>query len=230
MNSKTLIGVVAVVVIVIAVAAVAVGMGGGSEEKAPSGTVIIYDGNGGTYNGQTVEYSAISVVINSGWTNADYTLVSWNTSADGTGTTYHNNDSIGSDVAKPVRLYAQWAYVMKAGEITSTTSTQVDYSDISYILTGSDESATSLHNNAIIPSDPKIMVYYEEGKWDWVVNGNSFVATNSHGDTYTLTITFDDHASNVTYEVDRTIPTISFESNGNVTFNIHYSVHYNMAH
>ena len=106
----------------------------------------------------------------------------------------------------------------------------MDYSDISYILTGSDESATSLHNNAVIPSDPKIMVYYEEGKWDWVVNGNSFVATNSHGDTYTLTITFDDHASNVTYEVDRTIPTISFESNGNVTFNIHYSVHYNMAH
>ena len=66
MNSKTLIGVAVVVVIVVAVAAVAVGMGGGSEEKAPSGTVIIYDGNGGTYDGKTVEYSAISTVINSG--------------------------------------------------------------------------------------------------------------------------------------------------------------------
>ena len=107
MNSKALIGVVAVIIIV-AVAAVAIGMGGGDDENKGF-TGVVYDGNGGkTSNGDTTFRLTSEEVQSSLFTNGDMVFDGWNTKADGTGTAYKPGDSISYPEHGYVTLYAQW--------------------------------------------------------------------------------------------------------------------------
>jgi hypothetical protein len=100
MDKKTIIVVVVAVAIVI-VAAGIYGMSKSNETKS-----VTYNGNGGTYNGETTVTNDSNVVMYCEFTNGNYTFDSWNTKADGTGTSYN----MGGTVDYGMVLYAQWSY------------------------------------------------------------------------------------------------------------------------
>lgn len=233
MNGKSL---VAVIVVVILVAAVAIGISASinNNESTYENDVIIYNGNGGSYEGQTTHHSQSAIVFNAGFVNGDYTLTSWNTNPDGSGTDYHARDSVDADPGSPITLYAQWHYVMNLGESTQIPSTQVDYSDILWLIGGSEQGSSLLANGVIIDSSsPIILIYSEQGKWTWTMgsDGQTFIATNSHGDTYALSIKLTSGAVNVEYRIDESTgaPIITFDRTSNVGYDTSVIVHYNRS-
>ena len=95
----------------------------------------------GTMNNQVVTNNANQKVNSNAFKKAGYTFKSWNTSTDGTGTTYANSatvDSIAANNGATVTLYAQWAkdtytisYSLNGGSVSGNpTSYQVDTADI----------------------------------------------------------------------------------------------------
>ncbi len=109
MNNKVLVGIVAVVVIIVAVAAIGLGMNGndnGGDHGAD--TVIIYDGNGGTsFNNQHIVESNVATVSTMGFSYGDRVFLSWNTSADGTGTSYIEGMTVSATPGDSITLYAR---------------------------------------------------------------------------------------------------------------------------
>ena len=74
------------------------------------------DANGGTgaMANQTIADGAAAVLSENTFTKEDYKFAGWNTSADGTGTSYVDKASITSNLValgETVKLYAQWEYV-----------------------------------------------------------------------------------------------------------------------
>lgn len=95
----------------------------------------------GTMSNQSVTNNANQKINANAFKKAGYTFKNWNTSANGTGTTYANNvavDSIAASNGATVTLYAQWAkdtytisYNLNGGSATGNpTSYQVDTADI----------------------------------------------------------------------------------------------------
>ncbi len=76
-----------------------------SSYTAPKG--VTYLGNGGTYGTENSFVVDSSTVSANKFTLEGKTFVSWNTAADGSGTTYEAGDAI--DYYGAIRLYAQWA-------------------------------------------------------------------------------------------------------------------------
>ena len=192
MNSKTLIGVVAVVVIVVAVAAVAVGMGGGSEDKVPSGTSIIYDGNGGTYDGKSETYAVQDTVSTvCPFVNGTCHFGGWNSSADGTGTAYREGQKVDTS-SGPVRLYAQWVYQF---DVTSYSNSTTIFSAV--LVTGP-SSAHQIAAASIVnmPTSGVAGIYIEapEGVEYTIDENNRFIAQHGN-DSYTITIGLSEGAS-----------------------------------
>ncbi len=68
---------------------------------------VTYIGNGGTYGTESRFVVDSSTVSANRFTFEGKTFVSWNTAADGSGTSYEAGDTI--DYYGAIRLYAQWA-------------------------------------------------------------------------------------------------------------------------
>ncbi len=100
MDKKTIIVAVVAVAIVI-VAAGIYGLSNSNETKS-----VTYNGNGGTYNGETTISYESNTVVPCVFTDGNYSFDSWNTKADGTGTSYNEGESV--DYGST--LYAQWSY------------------------------------------------------------------------------------------------------------------------
>lgn len=77
---------------------------------------VTYNANGGvgTVDSQQKEYDIALVLKSQGYTRTGYTLSSWNTKADGTGTTYKLGSTYTANA--PLTLYAMW----KANSYTVT--------------------------------------------------------------------------------------------------------------
>lgn len=110
MDNKVVIAIVVAAVVICAGVGVAILVGNmGSEEKGVTEGVN-YHGNGGkTSEGRTIMGSTTHDVIGNIFKYDGYKFVSWNTKADGSGTTYKSGDYIAYASGEAVDLYAIWA-------------------------------------------------------------------------------------------------------------------------
>jgi len=98
MDSKTIIGIALVAIIVVAGISTVLTMGDDEVDG------ITYHGNGGTYDGEESYVFNDMKVAHNLFSNGSFQFLEWNTSADGTGTSYQPND-----VAEyNIDLYAIW--------------------------------------------------------------------------------------------------------------------------
>ena len=183
MDNKILIAVIAVVAVVI-VAAAAVVLLKGNDESFDG---VIYDGNGGkTEQGETTLKTNELVVKGSSFLRDGYDFVSWNTKADGSGTTYNEGDSVKSGT----KLYAQWDNSLKL-YVPLASYMMLDHEKVAlYIQSGNDESTRTeitAQGTFALPSNAKI-VYKGLGVYSTVsVNGNEMIFGNL-GDQVTVTL------------------------------------------
>ncbi len=107
MDQKIIYIVIAVVILAVAAVAIVLVSGEGSVDDSK---YVTYHGNGGTYDGKDTVYSsepkAASLNL---FTKEGYHATSWNTKANGSGTTY----SPGQSVSLGTHLYAQWSSMPK---------------------------------------------------------------------------------------------------------------------
>lgn len=105
---KKIVAILAVVVVVVVIAGLAVAMSVDEESnKVTEG--VNYHGNGGHLSNGNDLYGLTSHSVSENmFTNGDARFTSWNTKADGTGTTYHVGDYIDFASGKTVDLYAIW--------------------------------------------------------------------------------------------------------------------------
>ena len=210
MNSKTLIGVVAVVVIVVAVAAVAVGMGGGDDEN--KGFVgVVYDGNGGVTDDGKPTFRLTSTTVSNTWFAYEgHAFTGWNTSADGSGTSYAPGSTISYPAHGYVKLYAQWAPT-----INLTMGQPVG---VTIYLVDSDANPTLLVAGGVaLPEGGSagLIAFGPEGT-TWTQTGE-FSFSGVHGNT-TYTLTFDlEGVTNCSAELMVGAPGIIFNFDGPVT-------------
>lgn len=96
---------------------------------------ITYNANGGTGSiaSQTKTYgSTLSPLSDgTGFTRARYNLLSWNTKADGSGTTYQLGGSLSTAITANTTLYAQWELAYVSPTITNFTCYRTETSSLS---------------------------------------------------------------------------------------------------
>ena len=96
---------------------------------------IKFNGNGSTSGAmadmQNIEYYSEIALTPNAYQRTECNFIGWNTSADGTGTSYSNNETIQGLSAENggiVTLYAQWEDVVKPiWDCTNITNTNTDY-------------------------------------------------------------------------------------------------------
>lgn len=184
MDNKVLAGIVAVVVVVVVVAAAAIMLGGNDNEEGGVTIGVNYHGNGGTFDGASVYGNKDTTVESSLFTYEGHTFIGWNTAADGSGTSYAVGDPINYG-SGTIDLYAQWAY---------TFNLKLSYSGFasaSYYLVNSDGSYAQIGiGNHALPTDGRAGIAVRvNGVDSWTVENNSFVGTDSAGNTYRVSIT-----------------------------------------
>ncbi len=109
MDNKVVIAIVVAAVVICAGAGVAILVGNTSNNDSGVTEGVNYHGNGGkTSEGKTVMGSASHDVIPNIFTYDGYKFASWNTKADGSGTTYNPYGYIEFASGKSVDLYAIW--------------------------------------------------------------------------------------------------------------------------
>lgn len=226
MNSKAIAGIVAVIVVVAAVAIVLSLDKGGNDDQGPGqDAVIIYDGNGGTYNGSSTYKSASNKVSTYGFTNGDLHLIGWNTAKDGSGTYYSSGSTIESaSASNPVTLYAQWSYILYNDSITTVPSIMSDI--VIFVLDGDEPVLVvdpAKHNSIAMPENPKFVVMSEDNRWTWELQDNHFYGTDAAGNKVVLRIgLYGDDIQSQCSIVDNT-PTVEFSGLGDVLFSLFYS-------
>ena len=110
MDNKVVIAIVVAAVVICAGAGVAMLVGNMSNNESGVTEGVNYHGNGGkTSEGKTVMGSTSHDVIPNIFTYDGYKFASWNTKADGSGTTYEPYGYIEYASGKTVDLYAIWA-------------------------------------------------------------------------------------------------------------------------
>ncbi len=110
MDNKVVIAIVVAAVVICAGAGVAILVGSMNNNESGVTEGVNYHGNGGkTSEGQTVMGSTSHDVIPNIFAYDGYKFVSWNTKADGSGTTYNPYGYIEYASGKTVDLYAIWA-------------------------------------------------------------------------------------------------------------------------
>ncbi len=89
-------------------------------------TTVTFDPNGGTgsMGPQEVQFITETELIANTFTRDGYTFISWNTQADGTGTSYDDQGMI--TVTEPVTLYAQWDAGKRTVTFDSKGGTKVE--------------------------------------------------------------------------------------------------------
>ena len=109
MNSNVVIAIVVAAVVVCAGVGAVLILGNMNSDESGVTEGVNYHGNGGkTSEGKTVMGSTTHDVIPNIFKYDGYKFVSWNTKADGSGTTYKAGDYIEFGSGKSVDLYAIW--------------------------------------------------------------------------------------------------------------------------
>lgn len=167
MNTKAIAGIVAVVVVVAAVAAY-IALGDDDENDGFVG--VVYDGNGGTYEGKDTYRLTSTNVLDNMFRNGDYQFIEWNTKADGSGTSYRPDDTISFPAHGYVKLYAQWSTekvysIASYSELNGMPQT----TDISLYLDGTMLSIMSAAGMTVSGSEV-IMIRYTDSCTDWTWN------------------------------------------------------------
>ena len=105
-----------------------------------------------------------------------FAFVGWNTSSDGSGTTYMPGDTVKSE--GKVHLYAQW--VKSVYRVTYGTGTDLDLLGESIVLRYSDGTEVPLEEGARLDGHPSVVVRGDV--WDWTYEGNNrFLGTDDQG-------------------------------------------------
>lgn len=223
MNNKVLVGIVAVIIVVAAV--VAIGFKDDDNGNHDSDTVIIYNGNGGTssFNGQSIVESNSATVNTMGFSNGDTIFLSWNTSADGTGTSYSNGMTVSATPGDPITLYAQWGYMMNlsiGGNASSVLTPMLLTSTGITQLTGLLD---------YVPASGHVFIYIQsnvELQWIHETGSNKFTAQNG-SDEYTVTFGYTSGIENVVYFKDQNgNPAMGFDIVGQPDISVSTSHHY----
>ena len=186
MDNKVLAGIVAVVVVVVVVAAAAIMLGGNDNEEGGVTIGVNYHGNGGTFDGASVYGNKDTTVESSLFTYEGHTFIGWNTAADGSGTPYAVGDPINYG-SGTIDLYAQWAYTLVLHEVYNTTG----FFNYTVYLVDANENDTEMTlGEYALPTDGRAGIAVSvNGVHSWTVDGNSFVGTDSAGNTYRVSIT-----------------------------------------
>lgn len=194
MDKKTIIVVVVAVAIVI-VAAGLYGMSNSNETQS-----VTYNGNGGTYNGETTMTNDSNLVIYCEFTNGNYTFDSWNTKADGTGASYN----MGGSVNYGTVLYAQWSY--RVNPYSSTGVMQFATIEINDNVL--EWGASVDHSSQITISDVSNCSFDENNIFYCTYDGLKYKVE--------ITISGDGLTGTPEYEIVSGVPTITFETTDDV--------------
>lgn len=214
MNTKAVAGIVVVVVVIAAIAAFFV-LNNNDDDQNKGFVGVVYDGNGGTYDGSTSYRLTSTTVQNNAFTNNNYSFVSWNTKADGTGTSYKPGDTISYPEHGYVTLYAQWSTekVYSISEYSEIIGTPVMgnvalYLDGYRLTVGSASQQVSGNEIIMIQSTDKCTDWTwneEQERFDFKIDGASYFLK--------ITVT---GAENATGFMSNGIPCYGFTVVGNV--------------
>ena len=160
MNTKAIAGIVAVVVVV---AAVTVYIALGDDDENDGFVGVVYDGDGGTYEGKDTYRLTSTNVLDNMFRNGNYQFIEWNTKADGSGTSYRPAHGY-------VKLYAQWSTEKVYSVFSYFESIGLPQtSDISLYLDGTMLSIVSAPDLTVSGSEV-IIIRYADSCTDWTWN------------------------------------------------------------
>jgi len=199
MDKKIIIVAIIAIALVIVVAGVYASMN--NDSKA---TNVIYNGNGGTTSEGEITFTSTNEIVQACmFTNGDNTFDSWNTKADGTGTTYTDGESIGYGTV----LYAQW------NETYLVTDSEISVEPL--VLTFNGEIVDTGEPFPIVLPTSVITL---TGLTGWELTGGVFSCVYG-GKTCSLTITVID-SDEVTCTLVDDVPTITIETSNNIGLTI----------
>ena len=167
-----------IAIVVIAVAVV----GLGNSNDVPS-DVVRYDGNGGTYDGKTTMDSKTTEALPYLFEKDGYSMDSWNTKADGSGTKYLK----GQTVSFGTLLYAQWT------DANYLTGTNLYTDDFNLYVGERGSSEISLLDNQTVklPTKNAVLVIGTPNSGDVLsVDDNNDVIITNGASKKTLSLSF----------------------------------------
>ena len=138
---------------------------------------IHFDANGGTgtMNDQRFGINASQALTANAFTRADYAFDGWNTAADGSGTSYTDEQSVSFANGGVTTLYAQWlslrATDVIARQVNNLGSYEIDFAKKAII---SDDIATANGNGVNVYQENNQDIYYYRGQ----VNNNNVIWAN----------------------------------------------------
>ena len=217
MNTKAVAGIVIIVVVVAAVAAY-IALGDDDENDGFVG--VVYDGNGGTYEGKDTYRLNSTNVLDNMFRNGNYQFVEWNTKADGSGTSYHPDDTISFPAHGYVKLYAQWSTEEVYSVFSYFESIGLPQtSDISLYLDGTRLSIVNAASMTVSGSEV-ITIRYADSCTDWTWNGeDSMFEFVCDGQAYFLMITITGADDQMGFMSDDT-PCFGFVPTSDVAINV----------
>lgn len=133
----------------------------------------------GTMNSQTVT-GGTWLRINNGFTRTGYTLNSWNTEPDGSGTSYTDIYNPENNVTGNITLYAQWDKVYTITFNVGSGATGIYFDGTTY-TNGQTVIAKENHEYQISGVFPT-----KYGLNSWSATAGSFANTSAHTTTYTV--------------------------------------------
>lgn len=205
-KKNILIAITAVVLVIVVVAITA-----SFSNNDPKEEEVTYNGNGGlTIGGESVAVFSNETVQPCMFIYNNYAFDSWNTKADGSGTTYTEGESVDYGTV----LYAQWT------ETYAVTDCSIDIGPLTLNFNGEivDTSSPIVVFPAVLPTS----IITLTGISDWEYSGDIFSCVYE-GNTYTLTITVID-ADNVTCTLVDDIPTITIETTSNIELSLMFVI------
>lgn len=217
MNTKAVAGIVIIVVVVAAVAAY-IALGDDDENDGFVG--VVYDGNGGTYEEKDTYRLTSTNVLDNMFRNGNYQFVEWNTKADGSGTSYHPDDTISFPAHGYVKLYAQWSTEEVYSVFSYFESIGLPQtSDISLYLDGTRLSIVNAASMTVSGSEV-ITIRYADSCTDWTWNGeDSMFEFVCDGQAYFLMITITGADDQMGFMSDDT-PCFGFVPTSDVAINV----------
>ena len=217
MNTKTIAGIVVVVVVVAAVTAY-IALGDDDENDGFVG--VVYDGNGGTYQGEDTYRLTSTNVLDNMFRNGNYQFIEWNTRADGSGTSHHPGDTVSYPAHGYVKLYAQWSTEEVYSVFSYFESNGLPQtSDVSLYLDGTVLSIVNAAGMTVSGSEV-IIIRYADSCTDWTWNGDQsrfeFVCD---GQAYFLMITITGAKDQAGFMSDE-IPCFGFVPTSDLAINV----------
>lgn len=218
MNTKAI---ARIVVVVVVVAAVTAYIALGDDDENDGFVDVVYDGNGGTYEGKDTYRLTSTNVLDNMFRNGNYQFIEWNTKADGSGTSYRPDDTISYPAHGYVKLYAQWSTEKVYSVFSYFESIGLPQtSDISLYLDGTMLSIVSAPDLTVSGSEV-IIIRYADSCTDWTWNEDltrfEFVCD---GQAYFLMISITGAESQIGFMSDDGIPCYGFVPTSDVAINV----------